>query len=71
MNKMKCVVVFLVIFSLIDAQRMGGRRDGRRDGYRNYSGKTPVIIQHRTPAAVSYYDHKDVKQFFFLSFIKK
>lgn len=64
---MKCVIVFLVIISLIDAQRMGGRRDGRRDGYRNYSGKTPVIIQHRTPAAVSYYDHKDVKQIFFLN----
>lgn len=56
---MKCVIVFLIVFSLIDAQRMG-RMGGRRDGYRNYSGKTPVIIQHRTPAAVSYYDHKDV-----------
>lgn len=35
---------------------MGGRGVLRR----NYTGKKPVIIQHRTPDAANYYDHENV-----------
>lgn len=29
---------------------------------RNYTGKKPVLIQHRTQDAVNYYDHENVRQ---------
>ena len=37
---------------------MGGRGVLRR----NYTGKKPVVIQHRTPDAANYYDHENVSK---------
>lgn len=53
------VVIILIFVELSSAQR-GGRLGGRRAGRRYYSGVQPTIIQHRSPSAVDYYDHKDV-----------
>lgn len=45
--------VFMKIFRL---GNVGGRGVLRR----NYTGKKPVVIQHRTPDAANYYDHENV-----------
>lgn len=38
-----------------------GRSIGRAM-IRNYTGKKPTVIQHRTPDAASYYDHEHVQE---------
>ncbi|XP_055376877.1 immunoglobulin domain-containing protein oig-4 [Condylostylus longicornis] len=40
----------------IFAQRLNVGRHAMR---RNYTGKKPALIQHRTPDAVNYYDHEN------------
>lgn len=37
-----------------------GNVGGRGVLRRNYTGKKPVVIQHRTPDAANYYDHENV-----------
>lgn len=39
-----------------------GNVGGRGVLRRNYTGKKPVLIQHRTPDAANYYDHENVSE---------
>jgi len=38
-----------------------GSTGGRNVLRRNYTGKKPVVIQHRSQDAVNYYDHENVR----------
>lgn len=54
------IIILLIVFdNSIFAQRGAGRLGRGRGHRRNYSGKQPTIIQHRSPEAITYYDHKD------------
>ncbi|XP_037948112.1 uncharacterized protein LOC119679688 [Teleopsis dalmanni] len=50
------ILIMLSICGDSNTQRSVGGRGVLR---RNYTGKKPVLIQHRTPDAVNYYDHEN------------
>ncbi|XP_017783810.1 PREDICTED: immunoglobulin domain-containing protein oig-1-like isoform X2 [Nicrophorus vespilloides] len=60
MNTKHFAIICIVIICLnaTQAARGGGRGKQRARG-RIYNSRMPVIIQHRNPAAASYYDNKD------------
>ena len=48
-----------------DAARAGGRGPiGGKARPRKYGSRVPVVIQHRNPASVTYYEHKDVSYYY-------
>ncbi|XP_058985408.1 immunoglobulin domain-containing protein oig-4 [Musca domestica] len=50
------IVILIVRANNLEAQRTVSGRGVLR---RNYTGKKPVLIQHRTQDAVNYYDHEN------------
>ncbi|XP_034482330.1 immunoglobulin domain-containing protein oig-1 isoform X2 [Drosophila innubila] len=58
--KIKTFALFCLLIlsdlSQVESQRSTGGRNVLR---RNYTGKKPVVIQHRSQDAVNYYDHEN------------
>lgn len=54
----KYISSFLFLPSISPTSGAGSRGNTFR---RNYTGKKPVLIQHRTQDAVNYYDHENVR----------
>lgn len=49
--------IFICIIMIMWTGNVAGRGILRR----NYTGKKPALIQHRTPDAANYYDHENVR----------
>lgn len=56
-----CLFFFTALLISTDAAKGGGVRGGsRRSGGRVYKSRMPILIPHRNPASVNYYENKDV-----------
>uniref|UniRef100_A0A1B0A2H6 Ig-like domain-containing protein n=2 Tax=Glossina TaxID=44049 RepID=A0A1B0A2H6_GLOPL len=62
LNSFSRTVLSLIIILILNCGNLEAQRTtvGRGVLRRNYTGKKPVVIQHRTPDAVNYYDHENV-----------
>uniref|UniRef100_A0A1B0G3J3 Ig-like domain-containing protein n=1 Tax=Glossina morsitans morsitans TaxID=37546 RepID=A0A1B0G3J3_GLOMM len=72
LNSFSRTVLSLIIILILNCGNLEAQRTtvGRGVLRRNYTGKKPVVIQHRTPDAVNYYDHENVT-FHFIGFFRQ
>lgn len=50
-----------IVFGLLFLTRSSVQQRNRGQHKYNFTGKKPVVIQHRTQDAVNYYDHENVR----------
>lgn len=57
---LKIGLIVVLVVNACRSQRMSGKLAGRGRGNKHWhTGRIPAAIQHRSPAAINYYDNKD------------